>query len=178
MFWLSVLAVFATAGCFGGDRDAVPSPPVTPVPATDMVISYPLGSPVRNESDLPDCLTGATCTVLQLPHSCPKGAVCKAVRARIRIGWVKVVRRHLTCSPAGGGYPDPAAACAALGDLVERLETGGPLQPICDCAYTWPPAQAKGRYQSRHRTIGLDGCSLCGLGTAAAHVASVLMPQT
>jgi hypothetical protein len=87
----------------------------------------------------------------------------------------KLVSRHLTCSPDGGDYTDPAAACRALTHIVAKLKAPG--RAVCLCPLMVPPlAKAVGSYRGKRRTIPLDGCALCGLRGIGADI-SLLMPQ-
>jgi hypothetical protein len=81
----------------------------------------------------------------------------------------------LTCSPDGGDYDHPAAACRALTDLVTKLSKN---HPTCACPLEplgYLPPRAIGIYQGKRRTIPLDGCSLCGAGEVLSD-AALLMP--
>jgi hypothetical protein len=172
--WLILLPVIL-AGCLGGGSGHAASgrtnsgPTSTHNPLTVLRVSYPVGRFVLQRSQLASCPSDATCHdahIACLPTGCPASPR----------PWIRVAVRRLTCSPSGGDYPDPGAACAALDDLEHRLGT----QPavICDCLQiAGRSPQAVGRYKGYGVKIALDGCSLCGLGTQAAQDAAVLMPQ-
>jgi hypothetical protein len=84
------------------------------------------------------------------------------------------LKTDLTCSPDGGDYDDPAAACRALTDVVAKLDAPG--RALCMCPLMPRPAdKAVGIYRGKRRTITLDGCSLCGLQGIGADIA-LLMP--
>jgi hypothetical protein len=99
---------------------------------------------------------------------CPPGGKCLVTEAS----------RRLKCSPTGGDYDNPAAACRALADIVtkQRLQQSqtGPVV-ICRCAISREAPKAVGYYDGRRRTIRLDACSLCGLSGINADLA-VLLP--
>jgi hypothetical protein len=173
--WLVLLAVIA-AGCFGGGHAShgahENSPPVQ-IAFTSLSISYPVGRIVTHRPHLVSCPTGATCRDVHLPRVCGDEAAYCQTRP-----WARVAVRRLICSPVGGDYTDPKAACLALDDLERRVKTGPPI--ICSC----PPepdgyqrAKATGRYHGHRIKLALDFCSLCSFGTGAAHDAAVLMPQ-
>lgn len=150
------LIVLATTGCIGSgssagsngstnQRDGLPPPPTM----TDVMITYTV-------------------------TTCPPGAKCLAASN----GDYHLASRHLTCwpGPAEGDYPDPAAACRALRHLVTKSDQTP--ASVCDCpghptGYVYP--KAVGFYNSKRRTIPLDGCSLCGLPGIGADL-KVLLP--
>jgi hypothetical protein len=167
---LALLAILA-AGCFDSGTHAGSSPSsasvtVPPPPKTRIVVTYTLGPTVARRSELP---------------ACPPGATCRTVLASANLGshrWILVEHRRLTCSPAGGGYADPARACRALGDLRRVLKA---RHGLCFCPmimpYTgMPQTAARGVVGGRRMVIPLDFCTLCGLGQRAAADARVLMP--
>ncbi len=99
---------------------------------------------------------------------CPPGGKCPADMAT----------RRLTCSPTGGDYDNPAAACRALADIVTKLRQResqpGPAI-MCDCLMIRDAPKAVGYYDGKRRTIRLDACSLCNLQGIGADLA-VLLP--
>src|SRR5439155_15314921 len=111
----------------------------------------------------------ARCRDVRLPVSCsPIAGYCAPQP------WVRIAVRHLTCSPSGGDYPDPKAACAALDDLNRRLG----ITPTTRCSCPGLPfgtrsARASGRYHGHRIKLALDFCSLCSFDTEAAHDAAV-----
>jgi hypothetical protein len=101
--------------------------------------------------------------------TCPPSAHCYTTSRGSHI-----VSRRLTCSPDGGDYDDPAAACRALTDVVAKLDAPG--RAVCWCPLMIRPTnKAVGIYRGKRRTIQLDGCSLCGLQGIGADIA-LLMP--
>ena len=99
---------------------------------------------------------------------CPPGGKCPADMAT----------RRLRCSPTGGDYDSPAAACRALTDIVNKerrqhSQTGPVI--ICRCVTGRDAPKAVGYYDGKRRTIRLDTCSLCNLPGVAADLA-VLLP--
>ncbi len=99
---------------------------------------------------------------------CPPGGKCPADMAT----------RRLQCSPTGGDYENPAAACRALTDIVTKQRQlqsqTGPVV-VCRCAISRDAPKAVGYYDGKRRTILLDACSLCGLSGINADLA-VLLP--
>jgi hypothetical protein len=170
--WLVLLPVIV-AGCFGGGHAVSGDSTGNALPTTSLRISYQVGGIVAHRSHLVSCPTGATCRDIHLPR------VCESVAAYCQHRpWVRVAVRQLTCSPSGGDYTEPKAACMALDDLERRVKTSPAT--VCEC----PPeqdghqsAKAKGRYQGHRFRLALDFCSLCGLGTQAAQDIAVLIPQ-
>jgi hypothetical protein len=144
-----VIAV-ASAGCIGSTGSTgtvITSGPVPGLPATDVFISY----------NVPTCPPGAKC--LTAPGES-----------------YYIVSRHLTCSPDGGDYDDPAAVCRALADLVTKRDADPRASYACSCpALPRPLAKAFGFYHGKRRTIPLDACSLCQLRGIGADI-SLLMP--
>jgi hypothetical protein len=135
------LVALATTGCFGSSSDRAPSSDsdlAAPWPKTMMTISYTVDT----------CPPGVHSMVLPVGNSRPQAL------------------RELTCSPYGGDYTDPAAACRALADVVKQLAA---KDYVCGCAINPPHALAKavGIYCGKRRTIPLDGCSLCNLRLGA-----------
>jgi hypothetical protein len=168
----AVLPVILT-GCLGSSGHGASFPTagiVAPVlTSTSLRVSYPVGDVVATRSRLAACPNRATCHDVHL-GDCPAGARCVQFR-----DWIRVAVRQLTCSPTSGDYGYPRAACAALDDLEHLLHTG--QSGVCYCALVpdgYPMAQAVGRYKGHRVKIGLDECSLCGLGAQAAHDAAAL----
>jgi hypothetical protein len=176
VLWLFLLPAMA-AGCIGGGTGRAVSGGVLNSstadahnPLTDLRVSYPVGGFVLQRSQLAICPRGATCHDVHM--GCPPGASCPLLRP-----WTRVAVRRLTCSPSGGDYQHAGAACAALDDLEHRLKTKSLGFCSCPGMPDWfPRPQAAGRYKSYGVKIALDPCSLCGIGTQAAHDAVVLMP--
>jgi hypothetical protein len=175
--WLILLPAIVT-GCLGGGSGHAASsggsPPADLVflPATSLSISYPVSQIVHLRSDLSPCPVGATCRDVRLPVSCERVAGTCPMRP-----WVRVAVRRLTCSPSGGDYQDTATVCTALDDLEHRRQAA---RGFCSCPAMldgYPMARANGRYNGRRLRLPLDSCSLCALGSHAAHDAAVLMPQ-
>ncbi len=149
----SCLGSAAPAGSTGRDTGG-PSPLATAPSGTRVVVRY---------------------VVSQRP--CPAPARCRAVRIRgdRPRRWMLVASRTLTCSPDGGDYLHPAAACRALRDLI-RLEARGPAI-ACACPLELsPPPVAVGWVDRRRVRIALGGCAACGLGRSASADMRVLMP--
>jgi subtilisin inhibitor-like len=55
----------------------------------------------------------------------------------------------LTCDPAGGGHPDPAAACAALAAADADMAKLPPGDRMCILLYQPVTAQLKGEWRGR-----------------------------
>jgi hypothetical protein len=150
-----VVIALVTAGCIGtsgagsSQRPSVSTavgPPSLPL-QTDMTITY------------------------NVP-TCPPGAKCLTAPGQSYY----TVSRHLTCSPDGGEYDDPAAVCRALADLVTKRDADPTASYICGCpALPRPLPKAVGTYHGKLRTIPLDGCSLCNLGGIGGDL-KLLMP--
>jgi hypothetical protein len=181
--WLILLPVIV-AGCLGrgsghassngasaGGLPLTESSPPVHIPLTDLRVSYPVGDIAMVRSHLASCPSGATCRDVRLRTSCESVAPCPARP------WFRVAHRRLTCSPSGGDYSDPKAACAALGDL-DQLRLGNAASCYCAFVPRYEPPRATGNYNGHRLILPLDPCSLCGLGAQAAHDAAVLMPQT
>ena len=177
--WLALLPAIV-AGCLDGGKHAashgagvsdLPLTESSPPAQTALRFSYPVGTPVVGRSHLPGCPSVATCQDVRMPIGCGGSLTSCPPKP-----WLRIANRRLTCSPSGGDYSDPKAACAALNELQHiRLHHGG----VCYCAFLpGRRAEATGRYNGRRISIPLDPCSLCGLGAQAAHDAAVLMPQT
>jgi hypothetical protein len=173
--WLVTLPLIA-AGCLGGSSghatSSAMSPPgdLAPGPATSLSISYPVGNDATRRSKLAPCPTAA-CHDVQVKH-CASGGSCELLRT-----WIRVVDRRLICSPSGGEYSDPKAACAALDDLERRLGSN----PVSVCrslaeSSGYPTAKARGRYHDQLVKLALGADFLCGFGAQAASDAAMLMP--
>ena len=170
---IAVLALVAV-GCMGGSS-ASPTvvSPAIPLPATSLLVRYPVGRVVSKEVNVPSCPAGATCHVHLIHYDCGSNRYCPSSGREL------IARRHLTCSPAGGDYADPAATCAALDDLINQ--EGKPTAVVCGCpgiVAGYVQAAARGRYTGAPKLLRLDFCSLCGQGPAVTHDADALMPQT
>jgi hypothetical protein len=113
----------------------------------------------------------ADLTITYNVPTCPPGAKCLTAPGQSYY----IVSRHLTCSPDGGDYDDPATACHALADLVTKLDAKPTPAVICGCLALRNPPKAIGIYQGDQRTIPLDGCSLCGFSGIGADI-SLLTP--
>lgn len=158
-----ILAVLAAA-CMGGAYDGlVPSPTTTAAPATRLTVTYAITGTFRSRDAVPaTCVPGARCFT----------ETWRAVSPRM---WERMARQTLTCSPAGGTYPRPGKACAALTNLY-RLSHKKHL--ACPCPFSLViGALARGIYAHHRATIPLDLCSACGLGAAAIHDVHVLTPH-
>jgi hypothetical protein len=111
----------------------------------------------RSSDDLGLIALKTALTIRYSVPTCPPSAHCLTTQEGFHI-----VSRQLLCSPDGGDYDDPAAACRALTDLVTKLHEPG--RAVCACPLMIRPlAKAVGFYHGKRRTIPLDGCSLCGL---------------
>jgi hypothetical protein len=104
-------------------------------------------------------------TVTYFLPTCPPGARC--ILASTVWGKFRRVTRHLSCSPSSGDYPDPAAACKALADVVTKFN---PQTWLFGCRPDRPPARAVGVYQGKRRIIPLDGCNLAGIDVDLAQL--------
>jgi hypothetical protein len=165
------------AGCLSDGSGHAASSAVSPSSgvvlraATSLSISYPISQIADLRSNLSPCPVGATCRDVRLRVSCePLAGTCPARQ------WVRVAIRRLACLPDAGDYTDPKAACVALSDL-EHLKLGHPSSCYCAFVPGNQRAKATGRFNGRRSILPLDPCSLCGLGTQAAHDSAVLMPQ-
>ena len=181
---LLAATVAAAAGCLGGSAR---SGQVHVAPAaTRMEVTYfgtlqrecPTSDPcgVSSLQRIP-CPQGSRC-VPPVPQAelvrCPRGARlglhCYAIPPTLSRGsrsdpWVILQQRELSCSPARGGYADPAAACRALADYVPRLHDRGPR--VCMCPFQAWQTLAVGTFRGRQVTADLSACATCGLGRAA-----------
>jgi len=145
-----VLIVLATAGCAGSGAGSETGP-----------------SSDRSASSWPRTVL----TITYYAQRCPPGAHCLGhVKSQGNRKFVQVVR-NLHCNPADGDYTNPAAACKALREVVQRLKH----RQYCPCVSPVHPGdKATGVYQGRRRTIPLDLCSLCNLHLNAQ--LAVLLP--
>jgi hypothetical protein len=181
-----------SAGCLGGStRSGLHvSPPPTRIEITYFGALHrmcPTGDPCGVSSlEATPCPPGARC-VSPAPHAelvrCPKGGRpglhCYAVpplrgERLSHDAWVIVQQRELQCSPARGGYADPAAACRALTDYLRLSRTANGA--ACSCPpELWPDA-ATGTIRGRRVTLDLSACATCGLGPAAFTDRDALTP--
>jgi hypothetical protein len=151
-WWVVIgLLAFAAAGCFGGSSNGGSSVQVqgsVVQASTSVVISGGIGQPARSRD--------------QAHAVCPSDATCKVVKVRgvSPTNWSAIAQRHLTCSPAGGDYRDPRAACRALADF---LKPRAPNTVVCMCPLEIRPAYTiVGRYQDKPLHRRFDSCSMCG----------------
>jgi subtilisin inhibitor-like len=132
------------------------------------------------------CPQGSLC-VPPVPQAklvlCPRGARpgihCYAIPPTLSRGpkpdpWVILQQRELTCSPARGGYADPAAACRALADYLPRLHDRGAR--VCMCPFQAWQTLAVGTFRGRSVSADLSACATCGLGHAAIADRDALTP--
>lgn len=84
-------------------------------------------------------------------------------------------QRELTCSPARGGYADPAAACQGLADYVRLSRTSN--GPVCSCPPEMWPAKAVGVFRGRPISLDLSACTACGFGSAGGADRQTLLPD-
>lgn len=131
--------------------------------ATRLTVTYAISQPFRSHTSLPTkCVPGAHCFDHKWRQASPQV-------------WERMARQTLTCSPAGGTYPDPAKACAALADFYHRARKP---HASCSCPLSVEiGATAHGTYRHHRVTIGLGFCEACGLGPAAIHDIHVLTPH-
>jgi hypothetical protein len=148
--WSAVIGLLAVvvAGCFGGSSNRGTSDQGRASQAsTSVLISGAIGLPGSSRSKAhAECPSDATCKVITVPGVSPTY-------------WSSIAQRRLTCSPAGGDYRDPQAACRALADFLK------PRAPhaICMCALDIRPDYSiVGRYRGQSLHHRFDGCSLCG----------------
>jgi hypothetical protein len=189
---LLLAATTVASGCLGGRGG---SSHVQVSAPTRMVITY-FGALRRA------CPTNDPCGVLPLKRiACPAGSRCVPPVAQARLvacprgarpglhcyaipptlsrgprpdPWIILQQRELLCSPARGGYADPAAACRALADYVHRSKHANGT--VCSCPpELWPDA-ATGTFQGRHLTLDLSACATCGLSSAAIADRDALTP--
>jgi hypothetical protein len=144
-----ILIALATAGCIGSTSPSTSNGRSDgqglTVLKTDMTISYTV-------------------------PACPPGARCALNTTGVNN---YIVRRHLTCSPDGGDYDDPAAVCRALRDIVNQHRKH-PV--VCACIRSqFPPPEAVGVYRGKRQVIPLDWCSLCGVQGVGADL-QLLLP--
>lgn len=117
--------------------------------------------------------------LVQCPRGARPGLHCYAIPPTLSRGpepdpWVILQQRELSCSPARGGYADPAAACRELADYVHRLRNAHGT--VCSCpAALWPEA-VTGTFRGRHLAVDLSTCATCGLGPAAIAARNALTP--
>lgn len=152
------LLAFTATGCFGGssnggsaDQQGGVSQRSGSQSSTSVLIIGAIGQPAGSRLGAADqaqtiCPGDATCKVMKIPGVSPTH-------------WSAMAQRRLTCSPAGGDYRDPQAACRALADFLK------PRAPhaVCLCPLDIRPDYTiVGRYRGRSLHHRFDGCSLCG----------------
>jgi hypothetical protein len=115
-----VLVAVIAAGCVGSSSagSSQRERPVAVSPHIEMMITYAV-------------------------PTCPEGARCVQAPREQDFYWVS---RQLTCSPDGGNYPDPHAACRALRNVLYKRQT---LTALTDCVGIVNPARAVGYYDGR-----------------------------
>jgi hypothetical protein len=81
-----------------------------------------------------------------------------------------VSRYALTCRPAGGTAPHPAAACRALEDFVRRGRSMRGAKQMCLCALYVNRIVLHGVVDGRRLDgpVEVSGCAACGMGRRAA----------
>jgi hypothetical protein len=140
------MIALATAGCIGSSNSSAPSS-TTGASTSQVVGTLPPRTNLLITYAVPTCPPGARCVLTS-----PAGQ-----------DDYYIMSRRLTCSPDGGDYDDPTAACRALADLVTKLDANPTPAVVCDCFALHNPPKAVGIHNGERRTIPLDGCSLCGL---------------
>jgi hypothetical protein len=158
-------AVLTGCGAAGSGAASVPPTSQHQTPTTDLAVSYPIRSAMGSKAE-------AT-------HACPAEARCtfdsvgtSGAGAEI---WLPIAHLHLTCSPAGGTYRDPAAACRALFDL-QRLRRAHPQVCMCPMMPGNAEWRLRGKLNGAETTLNLSACALCGLGSTGQRDANALMP--
>ncbi len=181
--------VAAATGCLGGSARSG-QVHVAP-PATRMEVTYfgaLLPSSCRHAGHCfslhrVSCPPGSHCVppvahaeLVHCPGSAQVGLHCYAVRPSGRAANPLLIlqQRELSCSPARGGYADPAAACRALADYVPRLHDRGAR--VCMCPFQAWQTLAVGTFRGRPVTADLSACATCGLGRAAIADRDALTP--
>lgn len=160
----AVLTGCGAAPSGGASVSSIGHPPPT-TPTTRLAISYPIRTGMGSHAHaVRACPAGATCSYT------PIGTTSQGSQI-----FVPVVHLRLTCSPAGGTYRDPAAACRALFDLRHRMRIH---HQVCMCPMILSNARSliRGTLDGTDTTLDLEACALCGLGSAAAADANTLMP--
>jgi hypothetical protein len=158
-------AVLTGCGAAGSGATSSPPPTSNPMPRASVSIVYPIQTGIGSKD--------------HASHACPAGAACTyasvGTSAEGAETFEPVVHWHLTCSPAGGTYHDPVAACRALADLRHRIKI---RHQICMCPMilTRAPSKISGTVDGTPVMLGLSACALCGLGHAAEEDAKTLMP--
>jgi Subtilisin inhibitor-like len=118
------------------------------------------------------------------PHAtCPTGGTCSTIPLRLPKGaTTNLVRFRLTCNPAGGTYPDPVLACAALENLMHQEDVWAhqSTHVVCSCPFPFVPAgRVIGLVDGRHVNVEITGCEgVCGSPSALRSDAAVLTPAT
>ncbi len=158
-------AVLTGCGAAGSGATSTPSTHHNHAPTTNLAVTYPIRSGMGSKAKAAGaCPAGARCTFAAVGTS-GEGAEI----------WMPVVHLHLTCSPAGGTYHDPAAACRALFDLRHRMKAH-PQICMCPMMPANAPWRLRGTLDGAETTLNLSACALCGLGSAGAADANSLMP--
>ncbi len=145
---LAVIVVGASACSSGGSS--------TESATTRLIVRYAVGW----GSHMGQCPVGATCSVAASDQN-PSGRI-------------HVAQFTLRCDPAGGTYPDPTAACAAIADYIRLLRA--PLLKACRCPPQIYPGRAVGTIQGQHVVVSVDSCTACGLGGTAERDLHTLTP--
>lgn len=165
---LAALLAAVLTGCGAAGSGAASAPPASqsPVrPATNLAITYPIRSAMGSKARAARaCPARARCTYASVGTAAEGAEI-----------WMPLVHLHLTCSPAGGTYRDPAAACRALFDLT-RLKRAHPQVCMCPMMPANAPWRVTGILNGARATLNLQACALCGLGSAGQHDANTLMP--
>jgi hypothetical protein len=147
---LSVILIgLATSGCVGGASGggATHIESVAHMPADSVLVTVPIGLPARSRHEVHAvCPQTATCRIVRVPNIRPTY-------------WAAVVSRRLTCSPDGGDYADPVAACRALDLLILPPQSS----VVCGCPIAFRPASTivgRVRGHAFRREYGV--CDMCG----------------
>jgi hypothetical protein len=134
------LIALATSGCIGSTGSSAPSNQAESAHQT-------LAPGPR-----PDTSVAITYTM----NACPPGVRCLTVAGQDYV----TVTRHLDCAPTQGDYPNPAAACRALGNIVTKLAHPG-ATAVCDCLVAKDGPKIMGSIDGQRQLIRLDPCSIC-----------------
>jgi hypothetical protein len=97
------------------------------------------------------------------------GAQAAAATSRLVVTVADMGRRTrytLTCGPAGGSAPHPAAACRALTDFVRR-HGGAPTLCKCPMPARWITVRGALAGHRLRRPLTVSWCAACGLGARA-----------
>ena len=121
------------------------------------------------------CLGGGREHATTAPASTAGEALRTASRLRIvvRLGLATsspITHRYtLTCDPASGTMPDPAAACAAIVDYLHRGKPYGPCAGLLvNPDAVDATAAIAGRFENRRFRLRLDAESWCGVSRPVA----------